>query len=75
VTLAFAAVVMLDAQTVRRAAGQQARLLNQIIDELFTEHHFSQQKLRELLGHTQLEVYLGGAMGILVGLLFHWNFG
>lgn len=75
VTLAFAIVIMMDAQTVRHAAGQQARLLNQIVEELFTVHHFPQEKLRELLGHTPLEVFLGMLMGLLVGLIVHFNFG
>lgn len=69
VTLAFAVVVMFDASTVRRATGQQARLLNQIVDELFKEHHLSEQKLRELLGHTRLEVFVGMLVGIAVASL------
>ena len=71
VTLAFAIVVMFDAQSVRRAAGQQARLLNQIIDELFQEHHLSEQKLAELLGHTRFEVFVGMLTGIAVALALH----
>jgi acid phosphatase family membrane protein YuiD len=70
-SLAFAIVVMFDASTVRRAAGLQATLLNEIIDELFKEHHFSERKLAELLGHTRLEVFLGMVIGILVALLVH----
>ena len=71
VTLAFALVVMFDAQSVRRAAGQQARILNQMIDELFKDGRLSEQKLAELLGHTQLEVVLGTVMGVLTALLVH----
>ena len=69
--ICFAAIVMIDAQSVRRAAGEQARLLNQIIDELFKEHRLSQEKLAELLGHTRLEVALGMIMGILIALWIH----
>jgi len=69
VTLAFAIVVMLDASTVRRAAGQQASLLNEIVKELFSEHKFPQRQLVELLGHTRLEVFLGMALGIVIALL------
>lgn len=68
-TLAVALMVMFDASTVRRAAGLQARLLNEIIDELFKEHHLSERKLKELLGHTRLEVVMGMIIGILVGML------
>jgi acid phosphatase family membrane protein YuiD len=71
VTLAFASVVTFDAQSVRRAAGQQARLLNQIIQELFQEHHLSEHKLAELLGHTRLEVFLGMLTGVIVALGVH----
>lgn len=66
--LAFALVTMFDASTVRQAAGLQARLLNELIDELFKEHHLSEHKLAELLGHTRLEVFLGMLVGILVGM-------
>ena len=71
VALAFASVVMFDAQSVRRAAGQQARLLNQIVQELFKEHHLSEQKLAELLGHTRLEVFAGLLTGVAVALTMH----
>ena len=56
---------MFDAQTVRKAAGEQAKLLNQIIDELLIEHHLSEKKLKELLGHTRLEVLGGVITGIV----------
>ena len=62
---AFAVVVMFDAQSVRAAAGRQARLLNQIVDELLHEHHLSEVKLKELLGHTRLEVFMGMLTGIV----------
>jgi len=71
VTLAFALIVMFDAQSVRRAAGQQARLLNQIVAELFKEHHLSTHKLAELLGHTRLEVFAGLMVGVASGLIVH----
>lgn len=69
IALAFAVVVMFDASTVRRSAGLQARLLNEIIDELFKEHHFSERKLVELLGHTRLEVFMGMLIGVFAALL------
>jgi len=73
--LTFAVIVMIDAQSVRRAAGQQARLLNQIVDELFLDHHFSQKKLVEFLGHTRLEVLFGMLLGIFTALLLHSRLG
>ena len=65
---AFAVVVMFDAQSVRKAAGEQAKLLNQIVDELLHEHHLSETKLKELLGHTRLEVFMGLLTGIATAL-------
>jgi acid phosphatase family membrane protein YuiD len=65
---AFAVVVMFDAQSVRKAAGEQAKLLNQIVDELLREHHLSEVKLKELLGHTRLEVFMGFLTGIATAM-------
>ena len=60
----FAAITMFDAAVVRRAAGLQASILNQIIEELFKHHTLSQTRLKELLGHTRSEVFAGMAIGI-----------
>lgn len=62
----FAAVTMYDAAGIRRAAMIQARILNQIIQELFAGHPISDTKLRELLGHTPIEVLMGMLLGIAV---------
>lgn len=66
ITLVLAVVVMYDAAGVRRAAGVQARILNQIIDELFQGHPISETRLRELIGHTPIQVFVGAALGILL---------
>ncbi|BAY13338.1 divergent PAP2 family protein [Calothrix sp. NIES-2098] len=66
----FAIIVMYDAAGVRQAAGKQARILNQMIDELFADKHdFSQDRLKELLGHTPVQVIAGSALGITTSLL------
>jgi acid phosphatase family membrane protein YuiD len=63
----FAIIVMYDAAGVRQAAGKQARILNQMIDELFDEKpDFSQDRLKELLGHTPVQVIVGSALGITI---------
>jgi len=62
----FAIVTMYDAAGIRRAASIQARILNQMIEELFKGHPISEVKLRELLGHTPIEVIVGMALGIVV---------
>lgn len=67
--LSFAAVTMFDAAGVRYAASQQAKLLNQITEELFTEHTFNVPRLKELLGHTRKEVLAGMVTGIVVAIV------
>jgi acid phosphatase family membrane protein YuiD len=66
----FAIIVMYDAAGVRQAAGKQARILNQILDELFSEtHQLNEERLKELLGHTPFQVLVGLAWGIGICLL------
>lgn len=66
----FAIIVMYDAAGVRQAAGKQAKILNQMIAELFDEkHEFSQDRLKELLGHTPVQVIAGSALGITISWL------
>lgn len=71
-TFALAAVlslvVMYDACNVRRAAGEQAKILNRIVDhweELFPA--MVGKDLKELLGHTPLQVCMGALLGVIVG--------
>ena len=66
----FAVIVMYDAAGVRQAAGKQARILNQILDELFSDgHQLNEERLKELLGHTPFQVLVGLALGIGIALL------
>ncbi len=70
VAMVFAIIVMYDAAGVRQAAGKQARILNQMIDELFHEHpEFDGDRLKELLGHTPVQVIVGSALGITISWL------
>lgn len=66
--VALSAIVMYDAAGVRRAAGKQAKILNQII-ESEGENINVHEKLIELLGHTPLEVYVGALVGIVMAFL------
>ena len=63
-----AAITMFDAAVVRRAAGHQAKIMNQMIDELFKQHKLRQTHLKELLGHTRKEVFAGMFVGIAVAV-------
>ncbi|HBR00839.1 MAG: divergent PAP2 family protein [Roseofilum sp. Belize BBD 4] len=72
----FAIIVMYDAAGVRQAAGKQARILNQIIDELFQENpEFNEDRLKELLGHTPFQVIMGLLLGVVIAwLAFRYTF-
>ncbi len=63
-----AMIVMYDAANVRREAGRQAELLNKIVLDLYRDNHLDQEKLKELLGHTPVEVAAGMVLGIAVGV-------
>ena len=67
----FAIVVCKDAMGVRLETGKQAKLLNEFMD-LFAklEQPLSdQEKLKELVGHTPLQVCMGALLGIATGIL------
>ena len=70
----FAAITMFDAAGVRRAAEHQAKILNEMIQELFKQHTLSQTRLKELLGHTRKEVFAGMLVGfgVAVAVVHFW---
>ncbi len=73
VSLGFSLIIMYDAAGLRRAAGKTAACLNRMMDDFY--HHDMQAaggKLKELLGHTPLEVFVGAVFGICFAYLFHW---
>jgi acid phosphatase family membrane protein YuiD len=69
ITVVLAAIVMYDAAGVRRAVSIQARILNQMIDEVFQGRPMGEKRLRELIGHTPIQVIVGGLLGIGIALL------
>ncbi len=69
ISLVLAAIVMYDAAGVRRAVSIQARILNQMIEEAFQGKHFAEQRLRELIGHTPIQVLVGALLGVGVALI------
>lgn len=72
IALCLAIIVMYDAAGVRRTVGLQAKVLNQMITEIFSEHpHLSGERIKEFLGHTPIEVLVGAAMGILIAWIFN----
>lgn len=70
ISVVFAAVVMYDAAGIRQAVSIQARILNKMLDEYFKHQKWSEERLRELLGHTRVEVLAGAILGIVMALLW-----
>ena len=71
ITCLFAIIVMYDATGIRQAAGKQAQILNQLIDS-FRDNIFSlntEERLKELLGHTPVQVLVGLGWGIWISVL------
>ncbi len=66
--LVFALVTMFDAASVRRSVGRQAIALNRIIDEFYAHGKIPDSRLREFLGHTPVEVFVGALLGIAIAL-------
>lgn len=62
-------IVMYDAANVRLEAGKQAALLNRIIDVMQDPNVTMEVRLKELLGHTPLQVAAGAVLGIVVALI------
>lgn len=82
VSAVFAIITMFDATGVRRQAGEQAIVLNQLVDD-FTKfvneakgwqekpEQEKRKELKELLGHKPIEVFFGGLTGIILTLFIH----
>lgn len=66
---AFAIVVMFDAQGVRRSTGKQASILNRIMEDIYWMGKIQELRLRELIGHTPVEVIIGLFLGISIALI------
>lgn len=65
----LAIVVMHDATGVRLEAGKHAKALNELMDLVISEDLSPDDKLKELLGHTPLQVLLGAALGFVMALI------
>jgi acid phosphatase family membrane protein YuiD len=75
IAVSFAMIVIYDATNLRRNAGHQAQLLNELVVQLLhgkiLHEKFTFRKLRELLGHTPAEVFAGAVLGVGTALALH----
>ena len=70
--IGYALVVMYDAAGVRRAAGKQAACLNKIIMDIYKQElKEAGGKLKELLGHTPMQVLVGAIFGVIYAYYMH----
>lgn len=69
ICVVFSLIVMYDAAGVRQAAGKQAKILNRLVEDFYKNHTISEKRLKELLGHTPLEVFAGMFLGIVTAFL------
>lgn len=80
----FSVIVMFDASGVRRHAGRQATVLNQLVLEFNKimneakewpnkDENEKRKELKELLGHEPIEVFFGGMTGILLTVILYYN--
>lgn len=73
ICLVVSLIVMYDAAGVRRATGEHATIINKMI-ELYQdgENLFGEKTLKELIGHTPLQVLMGAVLGFVTGIIY-WN--
>ncbi|MEW6680884.1 MAG: divergent PAP2 family protein, partial [bacterium] len=65
IALVFTFIIMNDAASVRRSSGQQARILNKMIED----GRIDMERVKEFLGHSPIEVIAGGILGIIVAII------
>ncbi len=68
ISFVFSMVIMYDAAGVRNAVGKQAIIINKIIEDIQDkkEKKITEQRLKELIGHTPIEVIIGAILGIII---------
>lgn len=69
VTFLFSLYFIFEAAGLRQAVGNQARVLNELVDEMRQTHHLDRERLKELVGHTWGEVFGGFLYGVLVSMV------
>ena len=74
VSCGYALVVMHDAAGLRKNAGEIARIVNQMIKDFYkSDIKTKSAQLKELLGHTPIEVIAGFLLGVVISLILHYS--
>ena len=66
--VAFTVITLFDAQGVRRWSGRQAQVLNKIMEDIYFKRRIQEQRVKELRGHTPIEVLAGVGVGLATAL-------
>ena len=67
--VAFTVITLFDAQGVRRWSGRQAQVLNKMLEDMYFQRRIQEQRVKELLGHTPVEVLAGMGIGLVTALV------
>jgi len=74
IAIAFGFVTMFDAQGSRRTIGRQAEALNKIMEDIYAKKKVKEERLKELIGHTPIQVFAGAAIGLAVAVIYYTYF-
>lgn len=72
IAIGYALVVMYDAAGLRRSTGKIAACLNKIRDDFYANRQMPTERLKELLGHTPFEVFVGALLGVFIAFVNHF---
>lgn len=67
-------IVIIDAMGVRYETGKQSKMLNKIVQELFTDTENAEVHFKEFIGHTPLQVFVGAGLGVAVAIAMYFVF-
>ena len=69
IAVAFTVITLFDAQGVRRWSGRQAQILNKMMEDMYFKRRIQEQRVKEMLGHTPMEVLAGMGVGIVTAVV------
>lgn len=72
IAIGYSLVVMYDAAGLRRSTGKIAACLNKIREDFYANGQMPTERLKELLGHTPFEVFVGALLGIYIAFVNHF---
>lgn len=72
IAIGYALVVMYDAAGLRRSTGKIAASLNKICEDYYSQGQVPMERLKELLGHTPFEVFVGALLGAFIAYINHF---